>query len=73
MFTLSPRFILSIRELYAHDVEGRRGEGIDTGFGLSASSRSAVGMVLMFADVEQNASEEDVEEIPMRVGTNQLA
>lgn len=54
-------------------MEGRRGEGIDTGFGLSASSRSAVGMVLMFADVEQNASEEDVEEIPMRVGTNQLA
>ena len=36
MFTLTPRFILSIRELYALDVQGRRGGGVDTGFGLSA-------------------------------------
>ena len=73
MFVLLPRFILSIRELYAQDVQGRRGEGIDTGFGLSASSRSAVRTALRFADIEQNASEEDVEEVPMRVRTYQLA
>ena len=53
MFTLSPRFILSIRELYARDVQGRRGEGIDTGFGLS-SVRGAGNSAIVFADVEQN-------------------
>ena len=39
--SLSPRFILNIWELYARDVEGRRGEGIDTGFGLSLSGHDA--------------------------------
>ena len=66
VFTLSPRFILSIRELYAHDVQGRRGEGIDTGFGLSTgcgAGRSAI----MFADVEQNEESEHVEEVPRGV------
>lgn len=54
MFTLTPRFILSIRKLYARDVDGRRGEGIDTGFGLSSSGRSAAGTLIFFANVEQN-------------------
>lgn len=72
MVSLSSRFILSIRALYAQNVQGRHGEGIDTGFGLSSSSRSNVGAALVFADVEQNAGSQDVEEVPMRVGTNQL-
>ena len=35
IFTLAPRFILSIRELYGHDMHGRHGGGIDTGLSSS--------------------------------------
>ena len=66
VFTLSPRFILSIRELYARDVQGRRGEGIDTGFGLS-TGRGAGRSAIMFVDVEQNEESEHVEEVPRGV------
>ena len=68
MYTVAPRFILSIRELYARDVQGRRGEGIDTGFGFSLSDRGGVGTAIMFAAAEQNEGLEDVEETPMGVG-----
>ncbi|KAF8553295.1 hypothetical protein OG21DRAFT_1485495 [Imleria badia] len=71
IYTLTPRFILNMRELYAHDVQGRRGEGIDTGFGVSLSGRDAGGMEMVFADVEQNEELDDVEEIPMEVVTTQ--
>ena len=71
MYTLTPRFILSIRELYARDVEGRRGEGIDTGFGLSLSGRGAVVTPIAFTDVEQIQALEHIEEIPMEDGKNQ--
>jgi len=54
MYILTPRFMLSIRELYARDVQGRRGEGIDTGFGLLSSGRGAVETAIMFKDVEPN-------------------
>ena len=37
MFTLTPRFVTGIRESYARDVQGRRGEGTDIGFDLSSS------------------------------------
>ena len=60
MYTLTPRFILSIRELYARDVQGRRGEGIDTGFGLS-SGRGTGGTAIVFVDVEQNEESEAAE------------
>ena len=53
----------NIRELYAHDVQGRRGGGIDTGFGLSLSSHEAGWMAMVFMDVEQNEGLEDVEEV----------
>ena len=65
MFTLTPRFILSIRELYARDVQSRHGSGIDTGFGLSSSGREAGGAAMVFAGVEQNEGLEDVEEMLM--------
>ncbi|KAF8442243.1 hypothetical protein L210DRAFT_3536131 [Boletus edulis BED1] len=75
MWTLIPRFIISVRELYARDVQISRGEGIDTGFGLS-SGRSAGEKAMVFADVEQDEGPEDVEEtqrdieeIPRDVGT----
>ena len=68
MYTLTPRFILSMRELYARDVQVGRvsGGGIDTGFGLSFSDRA--GATMVFADVGQN---EDIEDIRMEVGTTQ--
>lgn len=58
MYILTPRFILSIRELYARDIQERRGEGIDTGFGLS-SGCGAVRTAIVFADVELNERLED--------------
>lgn len=66
IYTLAPRFILSMREMYARDVRGRREGGIDTGFGLSVSAAT-----MMFADAGQNGSVEEVEEIPMEAGTTQ--
>ena len=40
LYALTPRFILSIRVLYARSVQGRRGEGIGNGSGLSECSPS---------------------------------
>ena len=71
VFTLTPRFIMSIRELHARDVQGRRGGGIDTGFGLSSSNPGASGMEIMFSDVGR-IELEDVEEIQMEVGMTDL-
>ena len=72
MYTLTPRFIISIRKLYAHDARGRCVGGIDTGFGLSLDDHDIGGeTAIMFADVEQNEVLEGVEEIPMEIGTNQ--
>jgi hypothetical protein len=58
---------MSIRELHVRDVQGRRGDWIDTGFGLSWSSRGAGGTAIMFLDFER-IELEDVEEIQMEVG-----
>lgn len=89
--------------MYARDVQGRRGEGIDSGFGLqgtvevgmeladiepneegdrintgtglglSLSSRGAVGPVIALGDIESNGGLENVEEVPVDVGTTWLA
>ena len=68
IYALTPRFILSVRELYARsDVQGSRGDGIDTGFGLSSSGWGAGGTAIVFADFEQNEGLGDVEEIGMEV------
>ena len=69
MITLIPWFIMSIRELHAHDVQGRRGEGIDSGFDLSTSVRDAGGAPMVFADVEDREELDGIEEIPVEVGT----
>ena len=48
--TLVPRFILSLRKLYAHDLRSRRGSEIDAAVGLSsADGRGAVASAIVFA------------------------
>ena len=65
-FTLVPRFILSLRELYARDLPGRRGGGIDTAFGLrSGSVYGAAEGVILFADARQSEAQEESEKIEM--------
>lgn len=51
--------------MYEQDIQGRCGEEIDSGFGLSSSGR--MGTALFFTDVGQN---EDVDEVPMEVRTS---
>lgn len=64
--TLTPRFILNMRELYARNIRGERGNGIDSGFGLSAlSGRAASRSTIVFADGGRNEGLEYGEEIPM--------
>lgn len=38
VYTLTPRFVMNIRELYVLDLQGRCGGDIDTGFGLSSTA-----------------------------------
>ena len=71
MYTVAPRFILSIRELYKHDVQGGPRDGIDTGFGLSSAGYGAGdGTAIVFAGAAQSGEPEDLEEIPMELGTS---
>lgn len=73
-FIIVPRFILSLRKLYARDLQGRRGSDIDTAFGLtSASSHGAAASTIMFADGVQNAGLELDEEIPIEEKSISLA
>lgn len=63
-FTLVPRFILNLRELYARDLRGRRGSDIDTAFGLtSGSADDAAVSTVVFVDAGENEDEEQDEEI----------
>lgn len=51
--TMIPRFIISVRELYDHDLR-RSYQGVDTGFGVlshSTASQSAAVSEIAFADV----------------------
>ena len=65
-FTLVPRFILSLRELYAHDVQGRRGSDIDTAFGFTTTySHGATVTAVIFAGGGRNEGLEQGEEIAM--------
>lgn len=57
-FTLIPRFILNLRELYASDLRGRREGDIDTAFGLASSFGHGGAMsAMMFAEAGQNEDE----------------
>lgn len=59
---LTPWFILSIRALYARDVQG---EGIDNEFGPSecSSGRDTRETTILFADIELNDEMNGVEEV----------
>lgn len=59
-FALNPRFILSIRELYAQNIQG---QGIDTGFGMVPGHTADIGTTLSFAD--PGLVSNGIEEIPM--------
>ncbi|KAF8418117.1 hypothetical protein L210DRAFT_3579911 [Boletus edulis BED1] len=56
VLTLSSRFILSLRALYARDVQGR---GIDSEFGFTSVDVRSVGGIA-FARADAGQSEEDV-------------
>ena len=55
LYTLTPRFVVNIRELYALDIVSRRGGDIDAGFGLSSRASRGVGSTtvgtIVFAEV----------------------
>ena len=56
---MSPRFIISIRELYDHDLHDRW-NGIDSGFGVlsqAVAGGDAVVSAIAFADVNQGQEE----------------
>lgn len=65
-YSLVPRFILSLRALYARDLQGRCGSDIDTAFGMSLGSvHGAATSAIVFADDGQNEGSEQGEEIQM--------
>ncbi|KAG9310095.1 hypothetical protein JVU11DRAFT_9706 [Chiua virens] len=73
LYTLTPRFVLNVRELYACDVEGHGGRDIDTGFGLSTErgvGGSPIG-TMAFAEGGEIAGLDDAEEIAMVENTRQ--
>lgn len=50
VFTLVPRFVLSLRELYALDLRGRCGSEIDTDLGLTSQlGHGAVASMVVFS------------------------
>jgi len=73
VFILTPRFTISIRELYAHNVQYGHGHGIDTGFGLSDGYGISAHCLttIEFGDVRENgelenADADNVESMEMR-------
>jgi len=67
--TLTPRFILSMRELYARSVHGGRADNIDTGFGLATLSDPGMsGSTMVFAESEGNGGSNHGESIAMKTG-----
>lgn len=72
--TLTPRLVLSLRRLYAQDLQGRHGSDIDTAFGLTSSGDGTAAVsTLVFADGEQDErverGERQGEEIEMEERT----
>lgn len=54
-----PRFILGLRELYTHDLQGRQGSYIDTAFGFgSGPGHDSVRSGVAFTDLRVNEGNE---------------
>ena len=68
VYTLIPRFVLNIREVYARDIQGTRGEGIDTRFGLSTNGIGVIGTEIAFAPFPNEGLEDDV----LGTGSNRM-
>lgn len=69
-YSIVPRLILSLRELYARDTRGRRGGDIDTAFGAgSVASNSTAVTTMEFVVARRNDDDEGEggEEIQMEV------
>ena len=61
-FVLTPRLVLSLREVYARDLQGRCGSDIDTAFGLTSSGHATIASQIVFAEDGENVVEEPDEE-----------
>lgn len=62
---MTPRFIISVRELYDRDTRGQRRQGIDTGFGVLSQPTNSANMVvsaIAFANVSPGQGEDDLED-----------
>ena len=64
LYTLTPRFVVNVRELYVLDTQGRVNRDIDTGFGLSSGVGHGVGMstaigTIAFAEAGGNRMSDD--------------
>lgn len=69
LFSMIPRFIIGIRELYHRD-RRRRWQGIDTGFGVFSeptASRSAVVPANAFADLALGETDADSDAFQLEV------
>ncbi|KAI9570975.1 hypothetical protein HD554DRAFT_291960 [Boletus coccyginus] len=74
MYTLTPRFIMGLKEVYARDVQGRHWSRINTVFGLWLSDHGVDGAAVELTDIERNDGLVGVEESPtatrMSAGTS---
>jgi len=61
-YTLTPRFILSTRELHAHSIQIGHSCRVDSGFGQSGRSGATT---MAFGDSIANMELEEVEEVPL--------
>lgn len=65
VFTLVPRFTLSLRALYARDVQERRGSRLGTAFGLTSTRHSVIEIAMSYTESGQDEGSEGTEEIAM--------
>ncbi|KAI9457517.1 hypothetical protein HD554DRAFT_2142642 [Boletus coccyginus] len=74
IYTLTPRFIMGLKEAYARDVQGRHWSRINTVFGLWLSDHGVDGAAVELTDIERNDGLVGVEESPtatrMSAGTS---
>ncbi|KAF8123687.1 hypothetical protein EV363DRAFT_1587224 [Boletus edulis] len=66
VFTLTPRFVINVRELYVLDTHGHWDHDVDTGFGLSSGRRRSMGVsttigTIAFAEPAATGGLEDEE------------